>query len=186
MFTLNWMRSRSNMPPLKVRWSPACEPELQAWSWRVIYCFMLFSFFFCVCNFRLLDRRFLVSGLNLPRSVDSFSLRVLRYHSNIVDATWENIRNKYDIHCRWGAHLRQLRISVPNIMWKALNQPDNRESCVRCNRGDQVKSRQDCSSHIDCVVQIFAFFPKDIFLGPVWALSVGVYVRCERRESVPR
>ena len=38
----------------------------------------------------------------------------------------------------------------------------------------------------DFVTKIVDFFPKDIFLGPVWSLSVGVYVRCERRESVPR
>ena len=33
---------------------------------------------------------------------------------------------------------------------------------------------------------IFNLIPKDIFLGPVWALSVGVYVRCERRDCVAR
>ena len=61
-------------------------------------------------------------------------------------------------------------------------------TCQKVAKFDQIKSARfwpEVGKNLQIPVNV-DFFPKDIFLGPVWALSVGVYVRCERRESVPR
>ena len=90
--------------------------------------------------------------LGLLDSADAFLIRDLEFlrvpHWRFGDLRPQNqpeMRWRYRTSSISGKHpgtpplgnlvlLLYLRISVPDIMWKALNQPDNRESGVRCNR----------------------------------------------------